>query len=183
MYSTRNEGKSVIAKRFIRTLKNKIYKYMTSVSKNVYIDKLDDLVNKYNNTNHSTIKMKPVDVKSDSYIESSKEINVKNPKFKIDDIVRISKYQNIFAKDYTPNWSEETIVTKKVKKKVPSTYITDDLNWKGLVGRFYKNKLQKTTQKVFRNEKVIKRKSDKLYVKWKGYNNSSNSWIDKNDMV
>ena len=117
MYSTRNEGKSVIAKRFIRTLKNKIYKYMTSVSKNVYIDKLDDLVNKYNNTNHSTIKMKPVNVKSDSYIESSKEINVKNLKFKIDDIVRISKYQNIFAKDYTPNWSEETIVTKKVKKK------------------------------------------------------------------
>ena len=72
MYSTQNEGKSVIAKRFIRTLKNKIYKYMTSVSKNVYIDKLDDLVNKYNNANHSTIKMKPVDVKSNSYIESSK---------------------------------------------------------------------------------------------------------------
>ena len=91
VYSTHNEGKSVIAERFIRTLKNKIYKYMTSISKNVYIDKLDDIVNKYNNTYHSTIKMKPVDVKSNTYINSSKEINDKDPKFKIGDIVRISK--------------------------------------------------------------------------------------------
>ena len=75
MYSTHNEGKYVVAERFIRTLKNKIYKYMTSISKNVYIDKLDDIVNKYNNTYHSTIKMKPVDVKSSTYIDSSKEIN------------------------------------------------------------------------------------------------------------
>ena len=75
MYSTHNEGKFVVAERFIRTLKNKIYKYMTSVSKNVYIDKLDKIVNKYINTYHSTIKMKPVDVKSNKYIDSSKEIN------------------------------------------------------------------------------------------------------------
>ena len=97
MYSTHNEGKSVIAERFIRTLKNKIYKYMTSISKNVYIDKLDDIVNKYNNTYHSTIKMKPVDVKSNTYIDSSKEINDKDPKFKIGYIVKISKYKNIFG--------------------------------------------------------------------------------------
>ena len=80
---------------------------MTSMSKTVYIDKLDDIVNKYNNTNHSTIKMKPVNEKSSTYIDSSKEINNKDPKFKIGDIVRISKYKNIFAKDYVPNWSEE----------------------------------------------------------------------------
>ena len=86
-----NEGIYVVAERFIRTLKNKIYKYMTSISKNVYIDKLDDIVNKYNNTYHSTIKMKPVDVKSNTYIDSSKEINNKDPKFKIGDIVTISK--------------------------------------------------------------------------------------------
>ena len=98
MYSTHNEGKSVIAERFIRTLKNKIYKYMTSISKNVYIDKLDDIVNKYNNTYHSTIKMKPVDIKSNTYIDSSKKINNKDPKFKIGDTVRISKYKNIFCK-------------------------------------------------------------------------------------
>ena len=96
-YSACNEGKSVVAERFIRTLQ-KIYKYMTSLSKKVYIDKLDDIVNKYNNTYHSTIKMKPVDVKSDTYIESSKEINNKNRKFKVDDIVRISKYKNMLVK-------------------------------------------------------------------------------------
>ena len=91
MYLMHNEGKSVAAERFIKTLKN-IYKYMTSISKNVYIDKLDNIVNKYNNTFQSTIKMKPVDVKSNTYINSSKEINDKDPKFKIGYIVRISKY-------------------------------------------------------------------------------------------
>ena len=90
--STHNEGKSVFAERFIWTLKNKIYKYMTSVSKNVYIDKLDDIVNKCNNIYHSTIKMKPINVKSNTYIDSSKEINGRNPKLKIGDIVRILKY-------------------------------------------------------------------------------------------
>ena len=89
-FSTHNEGKSVIAERFITTLRNKIYKYMTSVSKIVYIDKLDDRINKYNNTYHSTIKMKPVDVTSSTYIGSSKETNDKDPKFKIGDIARIS---------------------------------------------------------------------------------------------
>ena len=97
MYSTQNEGKSV-KKKFIRTLKSKIYKYKTSISKYVHIDKLDDIDHKYNNTYHSTIKMKPVDVKSNTYIDYGKEINNKDPKFKIADIVRISKYKNIFAK-------------------------------------------------------------------------------------
>ena len=103
MNSTHNERKSVITEGFIRTLKNKIYKYMTSISKNVYIDTLDDIVNKYNNTYHCTIKMKPVDVISSTYIDSRKEINDKDPKFKIGDIVKISKYKNIFAKDCVPN--------------------------------------------------------------------------------
>ena len=98
MYSTNNEGKSVIAERFIKTLKNKIYKYMTSVSKNVYIDKLDDIVRKYNNTYHTSIKMKPIDVRDNTYISFKKEVNDKNPKFKVGDHVRISKYKNIFAK-------------------------------------------------------------------------------------
>ena len=118
MCSTHNEGKYVIAK---RTLKNKIYKYMTLVLKNVHIDKLDDIFNKHNNTCHSTIKMKPVDVKSNRHIDSSKEINNEKPKFKIGDIVRISKYKNIFAKGYTSNLSEEVLVVKKVKNTVPWT--------------------------------------------------------------
>ena len=107
MLSTHNEGISVVAERFIRTLKTKIFKYMTSISKNVYIDQLDDTVNKYNNTYHNTIKMKPVDFKDNTYIEFSKEINSKGPKFKIGDHVRISKYKKVFAKEYNPNWSEE----------------------------------------------------------------------------
>ena len=97
-YSTHNEGKSVVAERFIRALKSKIYKYMTSISKNVHIDKLDDIVDEYNNTYHTTIKMKPIDVKDNTYINTSKEINNKDPKFKVGDYVRISKYKNIFAK-------------------------------------------------------------------------------------
>ena len=133
MYSIHNEGKSVVAERFIRTRKNKIFKHMTAISKNVYFDVLDDIVNKYNNTIHRTIKMKPIDVKDNTYIDSKKEVNDKGLKFKVGDHVRISKYKNIFAKRYTPNWSEEVC--------------------------------------------------DKLYVKWKGYNNSFNSWINEKDLV
>ena len=98
MYSIHNEGKSVAAERFIRTLKTKIYKYMTSVSKNVYIDKLDDIVDEYNNT-YKTIKMKPIDVKDNTYIDFEKEVNNKDPKFKIGDHVRISKYKIFLLKD------------------------------------------------------------------------------------
>ena len=113
MYSTHNEGKSVVAERFIRMLKRKIYKLMTSISKNVYIDKLDDIVDKYNNTYHAKTKMKPIDVKDNTYINADKEINNKDPKFKVGDHVRISKYKNIFAKGYMPNWREQVFVVKK----------------------------------------------------------------------
>ena len=118
MYSTNNEGKFVVAERFTRTFKNKICMCMTSIPKNVHIGKLDDIVNKYNNTYHSRIKLKLVDVKSNTYINSSKEIDDKDPKFKIGDIVRISEYKNIFAKGYVPNWSEEVFVITKVKNTV-----------------------------------------------------------------
>ena len=171
MYSTHNEGKSVVAERFIKTLKSKIYKYMTSISKNVYIDKLDDIVDEYNNTYHTTIKMKPIDVKDNTYINTSKEINNKDPKFKVGDRVRISKYKRIFAKGYMPNWSEEVFVIKNVKNTIPWTYVINDLNGEEIIGTFYEKELQKTNQKEFRIEKVIRRKGDKLYVKWKGYDN------------
>ena len=104
MYSTFNEGKSVVAEKFIRTLKNKIFKHMIAISKNGYFDLLDDIVNKYNNTVHKTIKMKPIDVTDDSFVEYNEESNKKDPKFKAGDHVRISKYKNIFAKGYAPNW-------------------------------------------------------------------------------
>ena len=183
MYSTHNEGKSVVAERFIRTLKSKIYKYMTSISKNVYIDKLDDIVDECNNAYHTTVKMKPIDVKDNTYINTDKKINYKDPKFKVGDRVRISKYKNIFAKGNTPNWSEEVFVIKKVKNTAPWTYVIKDLNGEEIIGTFYEKELQKTNQEEFRIERVLKRKGDKIYVKWKGYDSSFNSWIDKASLV
>ena len=135
---------------------------MTSISKNVCIDKLDDTVNKYNNTYHSRIQMKPVDVKSSTYIDSSKKNNNEDPKFKIGDIVRISTYKNIFAKGYVPNWYEEVFVIKKVKNTVPWTYVISDLKGEEIVGTFYEKELQKANPKEFRIETVIKGKGDKL---------------------
>ena len=140
MYPTNNEGKSVVAERFIRTLKSKIYKHMTSISKNVYIDKLDDIVNEYNNTYHNTIKIKPIDVKDNTYINTDKEINDKDPKFKVGDHVRTSKYKNIFAKGFTPNWSEEVFVIKNIKDTVPWTYVINDLNGDEISGTFYESR-------------------------------------------
>ena len=162
MYSTHNDGKSIVAERFIRMLKNKIFKHMTAISKNVYFD---DIVNKYNNTAHRTIKMKPIDVTDDSYAECNEDSNKKDPKFKVGDYVRISKYKNIFAKGYTPNWSEEVFVVSKIKNTVPWTYVVSDLNGKLIPGSFYEKELQKTSQEKVRIEKVLKRKGDKLYVK------------------
>ena len=114
MYSTYNEGKSVVAERFIRTLKNKIYKHMTAISKNVSYDALEDIVNKYKNTVHRTIKIKPIDVTNNSFVKYNEESNKKYPKFKVGDHVRISKFKNIFAKRYTPNWSEEVFIVVKL---------------------------------------------------------------------
>ena len=139
----------------------------------MYTDKLDDIVNKYNNTYHSTIKMNPVDVRSNTYIDFRKGINNNGPKYKIGDIVRISKY-NIFA---------EGFVIKKVKNTVSWTYVTSNLKDEEIVGIFYKEELQESNQKEFRVEKVTKKKDDKLFVKWKGCDSSFNSWIDNKDIT
>ena len=115
-YSTHNKEKFVVAERFIRTLRIKIYKHMTVASKNVYYDILDEIVDKYNNTYHRTIKMKPINVKNNSFAKYNEESNEKDPKFKVGDHVRISKYINIFTKGNAPNWSEEIFVIRKSKK-------------------------------------------------------------------
>ena len=160
MCSIHKEGQSVVAEIFIRTLKNN----MTSRPKNVYIDTLDDTVNKYNNTYHRTIKMKPVNVKSSIYADFNKESNKEGHKFKVHDDVRISKYKNIFAKDYVPNGSEDVFVIKKCKNIVLWTYVVNILNGENIAWTFYKKELQKTNQREHRVEKAIKRKDDKLYV-------------------
>ena len=143
---------------------------MTAISKNIYVDVLDNIVNKYNNTVHRTIKC-------------NEESNKKDPKFKIGDHVRISKYKNIFAKGYTPNWSEEIFIISKINNTVPWTYVISDLNGEDITGSFYEKELQRTNQQIFRKEKIITRKGNKLYVKWKGYDNSFNSWINKKDIL
>ena len=129
--------------------------------------------------------MKPVDVKDNTYIDFKKEVIDKDPKFNAGDHVRISKYKNIFAKGYTPNWSEEVFVIKKVKNTVPWTYVINDLNGEEIIGTFYEKELQNTNQQEleFRTEEVIKTKYDKLYVKWKGYDSSFNSYIDKKHLI
>ena len=127
--------------------------------------------------------MKPVDVKDNTYIDSVKEVNYKDPKFKVGDHVRICKYKNIFAKRYTPNWYEEVFVIKKVKNTVPWTYVINDLNGDKIIRKFYEKELQKTNQQEFRIVKVIKKKGDKLYVKREVYDSSFKSCIYKKDLV
>ena len=139
---------------------------------------LDDSINKHNNTVHRTIKKKPIDITSDSYTEYNEDYNVTQSKFKVGGHIRIPKYKKIFAKGYTQNWSEEGFVVSKIKNRVPWTYVISDLNGEPITGSFYEKNCKRKNQKEFRIAKVFK-KGDKLYVKWKGYNNSFNSWIDK----
>ena len=183
MYSTYNEGKSLVAERFIRTSKNKIFKQMTAVSKNNYFDVLDDIVNKYNNTVHRTIKVNHIDVTPESYAEYNEDQIKKILSLKLVILLEFHNTKNIFAKGCTPNWSEEAFVLSKIKNPVPWTYVISDLNG-GLITRtFYEKELQKTNQEKRRIEKVIKRKDDRLLVKLKGYGNLFNSWIDEKGVV
>ena len=130
-----------------------------------------------------TIKMKPLDVKPDSYAEYNVESNEKDAKFKVGDHGRIWKYKNIFAKEYASNCSEEDFVISKIKKTVPWANVIINLNREEVVRTFYEEDLQKNNQEEFRIEKVIKRKGNKLHMTWKRYDNSFNSWIDKKDII
>ena len=143
MYSTYNEGKPVVAERFIGTLKNKIFKRKISVSNNFYFNVLVAIVSKYKDTVHRSIKMKPIDVISDSYAEYNEDSNKKDPKLKVGDCVRISKYKNNFAKGYTQNWSEEVSIISKIKNTVPWTYVISDLNGEKIDWTFYEKELQR----------------------------------------
>ena len=149
-------------------LKNKIFKHLLAVLKNVYFDALDDIVNIYNKTVHRSIKMKPIDTTSDSYAEYNEDSNEKDPKFKVGDHVRILKYKNIFVKGYTQNQLEELFVVSKIKDTLPWTYVISHLKGEKIAASFYEKELQKTSQEKFRIEKLIKKKDDKFFVKWKG---------------
>ena len=138
IYLASIEGESVVAERFIKTYKNKIYKHMTEVLKNLYISKVDEIDGKYNNTYHRTNQVKPANFVSDMYIEYAVERNGKDLEFKVGDHVRISKYKDIFAKGFTPSWSEKVFMIKKVKHTVLWTYIINDLHNEKLLKNFIK---------------------------------------------
>ena len=190
MYSTDNEEKSSVIERWNRTMKEKMFKYFSANSTRRYIDVLNDMVSLYNNTKHSSIKMTPVkaSMKTNEKVVWMKlygGINAKpiNPKFSIGDKVRISKKKKTFEKGYTPRWTEEVFTVSSVQYTDPPTYkITDDNN-EEIQGTFYEQELQKTTQEIFRIENVIRKRGNKSLVKWLGYPESFNSWVDNKELM
>ena len=191
LYSTENEEKSSVVERWIRTMKEKMWKYFTDNNTNHYVDILPDLVKDYNNTQHSSIKMTPVEASKKKnelevwrnlYPDRLKRIDI-NPKFSIGDKVRISKKKKTFEKGYTTRWTEEIFTITKINHTSPVTYKIADLNGEEIDGTFYEPELQKTRQQLFRIEKVIEKGKNKSLVKWKGYSGNFNSWVDNKDIV
>ena len=172
-------------------MKEKMWKYFSTNSTNVYIDALPNLVRKYNNTRHSSIKMTPVNAsKKENKLRVWRnlypdylEIKEIKPEFSVGDKVRISKKKKTFEKGYTTRWMEEIFTIVEVQRASPATYRIADLNGEEITGTFYVPELQKTSQELFRIDKVIKRGKTKSLVKWKGYSDDFNSWVDNRDMV
>ena len=191
LYATENEEKSSIAERWIRTMKENMFKYFTDNNTNKYIDVLPDLVEDYNNTVHSSTKFTPVEA-------SKKENELKvwrnlypdryktsrlNPKFSVGDMVRITKKKKVLEKGYTARWTEEIFTIKKIRETNPITYELEDLQGEEIKGTFYEPELQKTEQQIYRIEKVIEKEKGRSFVKWKGYPDKFNSWVDNKDLI
>ena len=185
-YSTYGEHKSAVIERFNRTLKSNMWKRFSAENTRNWINMLDRLLNEYNNKFHSTIKMTPTEASMDknkievlenqTYLEPSNE----KPKFKVGDKVRISRIKGLFEKGYLPNWSEALYTVEKVNQTNPYTYSVHDMNGEEVLGSFYTEELQKSTQEVFRIEKVIRKKKingiQHGLVKWLGYSDKFNEW-------
>ena len=172
-------------------MKEKMWKYFTNNNTNVYIDILPDLVEDCNNTKHSSIKMTPVEASTKKneltvwrnlYPDRLKPVKV-NPKCSVGDKVRISKKKTTFEKGYTTRWTEEVFTIVGVLHTSPVTYKITDLNGKEIKGSCYELELQKTAQQLFRIEKVLEKGKTKSLVKWKGYSNDFNSWVDNKDII
>jgi len=185
LYSTENLEKSCVVERWNRTMKERMFKYFTAHNTRMYISILDDLVKGYNNSKHRTIGMTPVEASLKSnerrvYANLNKDKCVmKKPKFKVGDKVRIPVKKGHFEKGYTPRWTEEVFTVSDVQQTCPVTYKLTDLADEEIQGSFYEQELQKTSQEVFRIDKVIRRKGDKALVRWKGYPDGLNSWVDR----
>ena len=192
IYSTENEEKSSIVERWIRTMKEKMWKYFTDNNTYRYIDILPDLVKDYNNTVHTSIKMTPIEASKKEneltawrnlYPDRYKIHNLRTPKFSVGDEVRITKKKKVFEKGYTTRWTEEIFTIKKIQNTDPITYKLEDLQGEEIKGSFYEPELQKTDQQIYRIEKIIKKEKGKSLVKWKGYSDKFNSWVDNKDLI
>lgn len=192
-YSTYSTKKAAIVERLIRTLKTKLYKHFSFHGKYQWVgNHLKSIIWSYNNSVHHTTKHKPIDVnvtnehvvKENIYKSQIKKIKTQINKYKVGDKVRISKYKTEFAKGYTPNWSTEIFKIIKVNKTNPVTYLIQDMHKEKILGAFYEYELQKTKfPDIYLIEKVIKKKKDKLFVKWLGLDEKENSWIAINELV
>ena len=195
LYSTENEEKSSVVERWNRTIKRFMWKYFTANNTMNYIDILPDLIEKYNNTYHRSIKCTPSFARAPSsyqhvhdalYNRGGKAVTVKKSTFKVGDRVRIFKKKKTFEKGFTPNWTEELFIVSAVRPTKPVTYKIKDLKGEDIKGSFYQQELQKTKQEVYRIEKVLKKRTrngtKEVYVKWKGYGNDFNSWIPESDI-
>ena len=193
LYSTENEEKSSLAERFNRTIKQKMWKMFSANNNTIYFDKIDELLKNYNSSWHRSVKMTPIaasDIKNKHHVFAnlySDEIykQVKKPKFRIGDKVRISKYKRkLFDKGFTPNWTEEIFVINEILNTKPVTYRLVDLQGEAVTGSFYEPELQKTTQEIFRIDEVILRdnKRKRALVKWSGYQDQFNSWVPMSEL-
>ena len=191
LYSTENEEKSSIAERWIRTMKEKMFKYFTDNNTYKYIDVLPDLVEDYNNTVHSSTKLTPVEASKKKneltvwrnlYPDRYKTSRL-NPKFSVGDEVRITKKKKVFEKGYTTRWTEEIFTIREIRETNPITYKLEDLQGEEIKGTFYEPELQKTKQQIYRIEKVIEKEKGRSFVKWKGYPDKFNSWVDNKDLI
>ena len=191
IYSTENEEKSSIVERWIRTMKEKMWKYFTDNNTYKYIDVLPDLVEDYNNTVHSSIKLTPIEASKKKneltvwrnlYPDRFKTYRL-TPKFSVGDLVRITKKKKVFEKGYTTRWTKETFTIKEIRDTNPITYKIKDLEGEEIKGTFYEPELQKTEKQLYKIEKIIKKDKNKSLVKWKGYSDEFNSWVDNKDLI
>jgi len=190
LYSTENEEKSSVVERWNRTMKEKMFKHFTANNTNKYIDVLDDFVERYNNTKYCSIKMTPVEAsKKENEVRVYRNLYQEfarrpiHAKFKTDDKVRILKKKGLFEKGFTPNWTEEVFTVSKIQRTNSVTYKITDYNGEEIRGTFYEQELQKTSQEVFRIEKIVKKGKTRSFVKWKGYPETFNYWVDNKELV
>jgi hypothetical protein len=190
LYSTQNLEKSCISERWNKTIRENMFKYFTANNTRRYIDVLDDMVNKYNNRRHSSIKMTPVEASKKQNekvvwmnLYGNEPVYQSKLKFAVGDRVRITKKKTIFDKGYTPRWTEEVFTISQVQYTDPPTYKITDGNGEEIQGSFYEQELQKTNQEIYRIEKVIRKRGNKSLVKWLGYPETFNSWVDNNELI